>query len=475
MGKVAAEGTAQEQQFMQAQSAATLKGWVTSAMSAEDAQDATYAYLESERAQQSIDNEQNQLGLLRARIGLEADRVGLASSRVGLGTARLNQERTAISLQEDKARTKAQQGAGELANATGTRLRTKFNTIQRQVEAGTLDPVEAAQMMDEEWLMIKGEISAVGQGSGGDYINNLVAPLKDFYEVKRGFVTGETDREVMESVSGRALAFQSMNITGNPETARILATSKIVGAGGNLTLGGPLNEIALNQLDKNGREGSRPADLTDSDNDRGTEQYLTLLNGSLESVERDPNQEELREDVRVNLNQVLKGVASYGNLVENPKDMNRVMDFMGGDRYGAYVETNGTGIDSANRQAVNELVMRQFDEVVRPLVAEEWRNASELTYAVPDPTRPETAGQTESTTSSIRPFFSGNGLRFVATNSAEMNPRLRSKINDLNRTVAPVVSRFIRVGAHTEGHRDYQRIYESNYAGMFGDAGTGAE
>tara|TARA_B100000929_G_C15511743_1_gene421134 strand:+ start:17171 stop:18946 length:1776 start_codon:yes stop_codon:yes gene_type:complete len=470
LGKVAAEGTEQEQQFMAVQSEATMKGWVTSGMSAEDAQDATYAYMQFQREQQMIDAEQNQLGLQRARIGLEADRVGLASARVGLGTAQINQQRAQISLQEDRARIRSQEASGSMADAAATRLRTKFNTIQQQVEAGSLDPVEATQMMDEEWLVIQSEVSRIGQGAGSEYVNNLVAPLRDFYQVKRGYVTGETDAETMEAVAANALARQTVNITGDPETARIIATSQLVGAAGNLSLQGPLNRIALDQVDRNSNPQARPADLTDPTNEAATGSYLNMLKEGMGS-----DREDVQQEVQTNINQVLRGLGSYGSMVENPRELNQVADFLAGDQYGSWVSQNGTAINAENAAAAREVVQVQFDEVVRPLIAEEWRNASQLTYAVPDPARPETAGQTESVTSSIRPFFTGNGVRFVPADSVQMNPRLRAKINDLNRTVAPVVNRLVRMGAHLEGTRDYQRIYESNYAGLFGDAGTGQE
>lgn len=470
LGKVAAEGTEQEQQFMAVQAEATSKGWVTAGMSSEDAQEATYAYMQFQRDQQMIDAEQNQLALQRARIGLESDRVGLASARVGLGTAQINQQRAQLSLQEDRARLRSQEASGSMADAASTRLRTKFNTIQQQVEAGSLDPVEATQMMDEEWLVIQSEVSRMGQGAGSEYVNNLIAPIRSFYEVKRGYVTGETDAETMQALSQNALARQTLNITGDPEVARVLATSQIVGAAGSTALSGPLTRIALDQVDRNSNPQARPADLTDPTAEAGTGRYLEMINESMGS-----EREEVQGEVQTNINQILRGLGSYGSMVENPRELNQVVNFLAGDQYGSWVAQNGTAINAENAAAAREVVQVQFDEVVRPLIAEEWRNASQLTYAVPDPARPETAGQTESVTSAIRPFFTGNGVRFVPADSVQMNPRLRAKINQLNREVAPVVNRLVRMGAHLEGTRDYQRIYESNYAGLFGDAGTGQE
>lgn len=467
LGKVAAEGTEQEQQFMKVQQDATSKGWVTSGMSAEEAEEATMAYQQFNREQESIDAQQNQLSLQRAQIGLQSD-------RVGLGTAQINQQRASLGLQEDKARRRSQEAVGSMSDAAGTRLRTKFNSIERQVESGQLDRVEATQMMDEEWLMIQSEVTRVGGRAGSEYLSNMVAPLRSFYESKRGYITGETDRETMESITGNAIARQSLNIAGDPEAARLLATSQLVGAGGATVLQGPLTNLALDKTSRNSDETRRPADLTDSAEEGGTQQYLDLLSEGMRKAGEGGN-EELNRDVTTNVNQVLRGLGSYGNMVENPKELNPALDYFASDTYGRWVEQNGTGVNQEHLSAAREAIQVQYDEVVRPLIAEEWRNASQLTYAVPDPTRPDTAGQTESVTSSIRPFFTGSGVRFVPNEGAEMNPRLRSKLRELNGTVSPVVNRLVRLGAHWEGHRDYQRIYESNYAGLFGDAGTGTE
>ncbi len=285
------------------------------------------------------------------------------------------------------------------------------------------------------------------------------------------------DAAVYESLSENAIARQAVNITGDPETARILATSRLVGQAGNLALTGPLTEVAIGAVSRNSDERQRPSDLTDPSTEEGSRQYLQILRDSVSRANTGGfigDREGAEDEVRVNINQVLRGLGTYGSMVDNPQQLNNVVEFLTSDDYGEYVESHGTRINQENASSAREVIQVQFDEVVRPLISEEWRNATEsLVPALGGALGGTSAVGEEPTPSVIRPFFTGTGVRFVKGPSDTSVP-VDGKLRDLNRRVAPVLNRLIRLGAHLEGHRDYQRVYESNYAQLFGDAGTGA-
>ena len=471
MGKVAAEGTEQEQAFFKTQDQAIQNGWVTQSMNQEQAREATFAYMQFQREQQKIDAEQNQLALLRARVGLQAD-------RVQLGTARINQEAAALRLGEQKAQISAQTSAGSMADAGLTRIRTKAQDLRTQVENGNLAREEAVQLLDSEWLAISSSVKSIGAEAGGEYVNNLISPSEDIYNAYRGWITGETETATLEAISNNAIARQTTALTGDPTVARLVATSNLFKQNANLALQGPIVREALKAVEQNGNESGRPVDLTNPENQVGTQQYLQMLRDGVTRANTGSflsNPEETQAEVRVNVNNVLKGVENYGNLVDSPRELNDVTQFLASDEFGRYVEQNGTAINQDSLGGARNVFEAQFDEVVRPLIAEEWRNASVTTSAVGRSAFLGTEGEQEAAPSLIRPFFSNGGVRFVIADDASSSTRLEARIRTLNNRVAPVVNRLVKLGAHLEGHRDYQRIYESNYAQLFGDAGTGAE
>ena len=484
MGKVAAEGTEQEQAFFQAQRQATKDGWVVQGMSQEQAAQATAAWQQFNLEQQMIDAEQSAIALQRAEIGLVTDRIQQQSARVSLSTSQIN-------LQQKREEQRARQHISSMADHYSVRLRTKFDTWQGAVERGELDAVEAARMMDEEWLTIQSTVAEAGRAADSSYLSNVVAPMERLYTMKRGYITGEIPADVMNEQTELAIAQQSAMIMANPDDVQVIATSRLVGQGGNVALVGPLTDVATRNIGKNRNPEGRPADLTDPGAQEGTDQYIGVLKNSIQRANRGSvlGGEATLEEIDTNINQVLKGVGIYGAAVDNPRDFNAVVNLIASDDYGEYVERHGTRIQRENAGNARAILEEKFDAVVRPLIAQEWRNAEELTYELFDPTRPfgnlgygavgiqtTNMGVTRPTPSIIRPFFDGNSVRFVISDdSASDNPRVQQKLNDLNSRVAPVMQRLIKMGAHLEGHRDYQRVYEGNYAQLFGDAGTGQQ
>lgn len=464
MGKVAAEGTEEEQAFFAVQDQAMKDGWLTQGMNPDEMRESTFAYMQFKREQQRIEAEKNELSLVQAKVNLE-------SSRVGLETSRLN-------LQQKRAQVASQTAAGTMADAGLTRIRNKAEVLKRQVDSGQMPPEEAVEILDGEWLTISSVVQAQGTQAGGEYISNLLAPSQNVYQTYRGYISGETPAATLESISNNAVAQQSAMLTGDPEIARWAATSQIFGQSASLVLDAPAVRQAVEILGNNSEEGGRAADLTNPATQQSTRDYLRLLEDGVSRVNSgnmltDP--EATQSEVQVNINNVLKGVGDYGRLVDNPRELNDVTSFLSSDSFGRYVEQHGTGIRQDRLGEAGNVFDAQFDEVVRPLIAEEWRNATLTTSVLPQSPVLGTEGQTEAAATLIKPFFSNGGIRFVIANDADSTTRLEAKIRNLNNRVAPVINRFVKLGAHLEGHRDYQRIYESNYAQLFGDAGTGAE
>lgn len=469
MGKVAAEGTEQEQAFFAAQRDATKQGWVTPNMSQDEAARATMAFQAFNLEQQMIDAEQNAISLERAQVGLVTDRIQQQTARITQSTASIN-----LGLKREEV--KARQHISSMADHYATGLNARFQALERQAEAGEISREEAVRQMDEQWLAVQATVTEAGRAADTSYLNNVVSPMQRMYEVRRGYLTGETTKEVVNEQVELALARQTLMLTADPEDASTIALSRLLGQGGALALTPELSDIAIKHIERNSDSTRRPANILDPSDEEGTRGYLGILKNSVRRA-ADGSLEggvEAEREVEVNLNQVLRGVGTYGASAESPAEFKATVEFIASDDYGRYVESHGTAINRENAAQASAVLREHYDEVARPLIQQEWRDASTLTYEVFDPARPETAGSRQDVVELIRPSFDGGGVRFVPVDDAQVDNRVRRKMEDLNRRVAPVVNQLVRMGAHLEGHRNYAEIYQRNYEPLFaGPRGSG--
>lgn len=468
MGKVAAEGTEQEQAFFATQREATKQGWVTPNMSQEEAARATMAFQSFNLEQQMIDAEQNAISLERAQVGLVTDRIQQDTARITQSTASIN-----LSLKREEV--KARQHLSSMADHYSVGLDARFKALERQVQSGEISPEDAVRAMDEEWLAVQSTVTEVGRSADTAYLNNVVSPMERLYNVRRGYLTGETTREVMDEQVELALSQQTAMLVADPEDASTIALSRLLGQGGALALTQPLTGIAIKHVQRNSDESRKPANVLDPSEEESTRGYLGILSNGVRRA-NDGNLDggvEAEREITVNINQLLKGIGVYGASAESPTEFRATVDFLASDDYGRYAESHGTAISKENAAQARAILREQYDEVARPLIQREWRDAQELTYQLFDPTRPETAGAMEDTVDLIQPTFDGNGVRFVPSDDARLDNRIRRRLDKLNKEVAPVINQLVRMGAHLEGHRNYGKIYQDNYAPLFGGPEAG--
>jgi hypothetical protein len=74
--------------------------------------------------------------------------------------------------------------------------------------------------------------------------------------------------------------------------------------------------------------------------------------------------------------------------------------------------------------------------------------------------------RTSSVEERIKPVFTGSGITFMPRDGSDAKTKMKAQ--ELNKKVAPVVNRFIRMGAHLQGNQNYKQVYESQYAAIFG-------
>src|SRR5690554_6837222 len=91
LGKVAAEGTEEEQRWNRVLQAATDEGWIRPGMSSGQADEMAKAYLDFQlageqlsRAQAELTYERGQVGLTRDRLGVQKDQIAITRGQMGI-------------------------------------------------------------------------------------------------------------------------------------------------------------------------------------------------------------------------------------------------------------------------------------------------------------------------------------------------------------------------------------------------------
>lgn len=475
LGKVAAEGTEEEQRWNRILQSATDDGWIRPGMSSQQADEMANAYLDFQlageqlsRAQAELTYETGQVGLTRARLGVQKDQQALTRGAMGIESDRIGLQRLKASVEGEKA----------LATMAGSYFQ-KFNSdiqeISRQVESGEIDEVSAQRLLDQQYAVVQNLVRGVGAEARSDYLNNLTTGFDDLYRSAGKYISGEMTLEALERRSNVDLAIQNNMITGDPDRARVIATTNIVrhpltGIMTDRAITGHLMEF----LSDNGTEEGPPANLMNPRYRQDNEGYINILRPNLRSASEGTLEDDVNapeganpyEEVATHVQQTLRSVSAYSAAVDDPSEFNDVVQLFASDEFRDYATSGNLRFDQAEAQNAHEVLMAQYHEVFLPLLRNEWEGANVDTGVLRAGSGVLATGEREQQPVGdlVQPSFVGGGFRFSTTSD---NPRVRNKVREMNKDVAPVVNRMLRSSAHLERHDNYEKIYRELVEPLF--------
>ncbi len=469
MGKVAAEGTEEEQQFFKIMAEARENGFIGANASQEQATERTYDWIELNNARlqrtlamEELAQKQAQLTFRRGQIGAETDMLNLQTAR-----------------QEKKVRDATMNGARAFLPKFSENVQEIVDLTRIPKEEGGIDAVEADLRMRVMLDQVEGEVGQGGASVPASMRDGLLTPYRRMIDTASGVISGKFANEVMESQRTNIIKQQELLQLANPGIVEFIATSNNLGQNGGVVLQEYGTTAAADMLTiyagNNQEEGTRPNIF--SNPLESVEAYgLTLKNGlrQVNGNEGSPTAQEETSELGRQINSTFAAVGKYaeGEQFEKVKP---ILQQVASDEYGTFITSKGKGVVRKEHQAeFGRYIETLFEDDIAPLISEEWRNAT--TQLSGERMGPGPEGQTEESPTStlIRPMFVGDSIEFVKTNRAGENPRIDREIRRLNQEVKPAVDFFIRLQAHGEEHTDYKRIYEQNFARMFGDPGTGS-
>ena len=431
VGAVVKEGTEEEQQQARITQAAIDSGWIKPDMTAEEQQVARTAYQDFQLAGQKLQRARDEMSYNREAAGFK--------------------QRAAL---------------GEGSAAMTQKFRGDVNSVLAALETGQISNEQAVMQLNRQWESVQAIIAGQGTEAGTDFLSNLAKPMQNMYENALKRANGEMSKEIYTNLAERNIAMATANLTGDPKTATVLALSKVV-PNADVFLTREITSIVANNLGKNSNPEARPADLTDPENAKDTRTYLEILKTSMTKVQNGQalDSEATAEEVNNNLIQIFKGVGQYGASVSNPSELNDVVRFLSSSETGAFIEKQG-GIPA---EVSNEAKIVYTEAYRNPALQAALAEFKTATTTVESSIPGFSAQVAVDTARAIMPVFSGAGVTFMLDSSVPQQYRkaMQMKVKQLNKDVAPVMNRLIRMDAHMNGSTDYQKTYMDNFEDLF--------
>lgn len=455
-GKIVEEGTEQEQIQVAAEKEATLAGWIKPHQDRAGREMATQAYLQFKRSQDMLAQEQ-------ARVSLE-------TAKINQGTALYNRQSSRIGLMQKERAERSRVALGSVADAYNFKFSQDLSEIKARVDRNELSREDAMLLADQQFAILQQATASIGADAGGDYISNLTAPMKTRYENMRKFLSGEMSAQVLENQNEITLGLQKANLLGDPEVAKVVATSNLL-PNASTSLLPALDKAVVGIMTKQSNPQGKNADLM-PDDDEGKRQvgaYLSILKDNMKGATAGTlvNKGVAEAEIDVNLANVLKSVDAYSMTVENPAEYNQIVDFLASPEFGKYTTVRG-GIPADAAHNAKQVLQQQYEQQVLPLLRQKYEDVKVGGTGV-NPGPRGGGAQFESAANIIKPLFTGSGVSFVVNPEFTKNTRARLEAQTLNKEVAPILNRLIRMSAHLGGTQDYKAVYEQNYAEIFGE------
>lgn len=454
MGKVAIEGTEEEQLQERLQGAAEKDGYILPGMTQEERDLATIDHVNFTKAEQKMAQATKELALRSAKIGVAKGDIELATLQ---------------------AREDAKEAASEGASASYGRLSSTIKGIMSDFKSGRIDQAKAVQRAEAAWIKEETSITIPGQQAGADYLKQITSPMKKMYDLSLRVINKEVSTEVAEAQAKNIAAVNKSKLWKNERLAPYLSLSQIAPNLSPIVVAQASAEIV--NMAKTGELGGSVDPIgSDKEDFAG---YLTWSKEGISSYNKGTslNQDELGISIDNSINSMLKDIDAYSLKPSQLSDYKELVGFLADPEVGKFIKARG-GINAEVSTKAAAVLGHQYRDKVIPILRDTY-DAKMFAKAKADTPFIHGVGgavsfEDISATDVIEPVFSGNGVTFRST---QPNPNfgLRSTVNELNGEVATRLNRLIRMGAHLNGHTNYKQVYDQNFVGIFGADQPGQE
>lgn len=435
-GKVVAEGTQEEQDYVKLVSAAKDAGFIPANATEQQTKEGLEMWQKGEKAKNVLAVNNSELQFKTGKINLETK-------------IRQNDSRIAV---------------GELGQTYYYSLNNRMRDIMKGLESNQYTQEEALTLIEQASGPMKDMLSSVGAESG-DVLSNMTDPIESMVTRYKDAVTGKIGLDVLKNEIDKNMTIQTALITADPDTAKAAAISKLFH--GAISIRPEIEVQALKHITRNTNSGGsgKTADLfPGSDQERlEVAQVFDFMRDNIKDVNKSLDPELHTKNMSQQMESIVQGVVDHSGSIKSVKEYNQMVEFLSSPEVGAFTEKTG-GVDANIASEAKIVLKEQYENVVVPLLRDEYEG-SNLTGAV------EINGNTKvnpSATEVVEPVFTGAGVSFQPKEGVRLGRGAMQSLRTLNKRVTPQLNRMIRMGAHLDGNRNYKAVYEQNYLGIFG-------
>jgi len=390
---------------------------------------------------------------------------------------------TQLKLAKDKAAADSRAAVKSLVETHTFGFLAQMSKLKSQVDQD-LDPKEAAMLANEQWNVLNAEITRVGADSGSTYLTTMSGPIKNILDNTLAGFDGSMETEIVESQNKLTKALLEKEWFADEVRGRVTMAK---GYFENIDIGetvlmrdktvdfiqaGISGDTEVNVVPK-GEEGKKDVKVA-----------FDNINTILAKVNSGTaiNPEKTKKDVKDFLTNAMKDLDAFSLTTNNAADYEPLVRLLATPSMGAFFESEG-GVPSEISVQTKLILKEKYENEVVPLIQEEFDKAQVLLKEL-TPTQ-QTAGFIPGLPSLdtsrlgpavdvIEPVFTDGGVSFRAKVGAS-DFRVKGQIQKLNKTVTPIVNRYIRMSAHVDAHRDYKRTYDEIFTQVFGAEQEGVE
>jgi len=360
----------------------------------------------------------------------------------------------------------------KLSGTLAPQIAKEIDDVGLLVSNGTLSQEEGLDEINALRINYLQNFSLTSARAGGDFANNLKAPISLIFDNASEKLEGKKTLELIERQNKNYLALATNDLLKDETIRNVVALSNQMG---NSISGQAFTNKIIHEQMKKFTDPKPKSNSPVTGETSEVEPTLELLKNNLAVANSKQMSADEQQDLHHTMRKVLKSVNIYRSAVEDPAEYNSIITFAASSDYGDYSVANG-GVDTELSSQAKDIIDIQYTQEVLPLLKTEYEKVvtTILRAATPGPiqgfpiTVQEVPGQ--SMTEVVEPAFNGSGVTFRL--SGDM-PRgagdsVRKSINNLNERVAPLINNLIRSSAHFDGNKNYKAQYDAYFTRIFG-------
>jgi len=175
---------------------------------------------------------------------------------------------------------------------------------------------------------------------------------------------------------------------------------------------------------------------------------------------------------------VLHGIADFSSSQKQPAQLNNAVDFLSSPEFLA-LQKMGAKFDAEAVEGATNAVTTNYNDKLIPAVRDEWRQAQTTVGA---PQSVKQIGRVtipvenkKPTTDALQYLWTGTSIQFKPAPGYETNPAVLAKARELQKSLAPLINKSVRMSAHLSGSDNYTKYFQQNEAAFFGEPSAQAD